>query len=199
MKTKLVKVGPDTQVKVQEDTQFVLDFEGIGRTDKDKAHSLSVVFEKPGVKAEIVGAFKLSESQVLNLATSAIHKVPHTKCLTYIKGVLLDNSSSDYVGKIIIEPKAQQTSSYLEDNVIVVGENTKNKSRPIREIEADDVKASHGATTGRINPEQVYYLRSRGFSKEEAQNVIVEGFFTSLLSRIKDEKIRDKVAKGLNV
>jgi len=196
MKTELIRVGLDTQVTVQEDTQFVLDFEGFG---KDVAYSLSVIFEKPDVEAEIIGLFKLSGSQMLNLATSAIHKVPHTKCFTYVKGVLQDKARSDYVGKIIIEPKAQQTSSYFEDNVIVVGKNTQNYSQPILEIEADDVKASHGATTGQINPEQVYYLQSRGFSEKEANNMIIEGFFTSLLSRIKDEKIRDKVAKGLNV
>jgi len=196
MKTELVKVGPNTQVKVQEDTQFVLDFEGFG---KDAVYSLSVIFEKPDVEAEIIGLFKLSGSQTLNLATSATHKVPHTKCFTYIKGVLQDKARSDYVGKIVIEPTAQQTNSFLEDNVIVVGKNTQNNSQPILEIEADDVKASHGATTGQINPEQVYYLQSRGFSEEEARDTIIEGFFTSLLSRIKDEKIRDKVTEGLNV
>ncbi len=196
MKTELVKVGPDTRVKVQEDTQFVLDFTGF---DKDKEYSLSVVFEKPGVEAEIIGLYKLSDSQALNLVTSATHKAPHTKCFTYIKGVLQDKARSDYVGKIIIQPKAQRTSSYLEDNVIVVGKNTQNNSQPILEIEADDVKASHGATTGQINPEHVYYLQSRGFSEGEARDMIIEGFFTGLLSRIKNEKIRDKVAKGLNV
>ena len=196
MKTELVKVDSETEVKVQEDTQFVLDFEEFG---KDVAYSLAVIFEKPDAKAEIIGLYKLSDSQTLSLATSAIHKVPHTKCFTYVKGVLYDKARSDYVGKIIIESKAQQTSSYLEDNVIVVGKSTQNNSQPILEIEADDVKASHGATTGQINPEQVYYLQSRGFSEEEAKNTIIEGFFNSLLSRIKDEKIRDKVAKGLNV
>ncbi len=196
MKTELVKVDSETEVKVQEDTQFVLDFEEFG---KDVAYSLAVIFEKPDAKAEIIGLYKLSDSQTLSLATSAIHKVPHTKCFTYVKGVLYDKARSDYVGKIIIESKAQQTSSYLEDNVIAVGKSTQNNSQPILEIEADDVKASHGATTGQINPEQVYYLQSRGFSEEEAKNTIIEGFFNSLLSRIKDEKIRDKVAKGLNV
>ena len=199
MKTELVKVDSETEVKVQEDTQFVLDFEEFGKDGKDVAYSLAVIFEKPDVKAEIIGLYKLSDSQTLSLATSAIHKVPHTKCFTYVKGVLYDKARSDYVVKIIIESKAQQTSSYLEDNVIAVGKSTQNNSQPILEIEADDVKASHGATTGQINPEQVYYLQSRGFSEEEAKDTIIEGFFNSLLSRIKDEKIRDKVAKGLNV
>ena len=195
MKTELVKVGSNTEVKVQENTQFVLDFEGFG---KDKTYSLSLIFEKPGIEAEIIGVFKLSDKQMLSLATSAVHRVPQTKCLTSIKGVLQDNARSDYVGKIIIEKKAQQTNSYLEDNVIVVGKNTKNRSEPILEIEADDVKASHGATTGQINPEQVYYLQSRGFTKKEAENMIMEGFLASLLNKIKDEKIRDKVVGKLN-
>lgn len=194
MRTELITVGEDTQVKVREDTQFVLDLEDF---DRDKQHNISLLFQKPGVEAEIIGVFRLSEGQVLNLSTSAVHKVPQTRCFTYVKGVLLDNAESDYVGKIIIDKAAQQTSSYLEDNVIVVGENTKNNSQPILEIEADDVKASHGATTGRIDDEQVYYLRTRGFSEQEAKDIIIEGFFNGLLTRINDEKIRDKVATRL--
>ncbi len=194
MKTQLVSVQENTVLKVVEDTQFVL---GVAEFSPEKNYALSLMFEKPGVEAEIVGIFRLSQGQALNLATSAVHKAPQTKCFTYVKGVLLDNARSDYVGKIIIEKKAQQTSSYLEENVIVVGENTHNNSQPILEIEADDVKASHGATTGRIDDEQIYYLRTRGLSNQEAENVIIEGFFNSLLNRIKDEKIRHKVAEKL--
>jgi len=198
MKTEYIKVlsGEDTVVNVEQDTQFVLDLTG---SDKTADLSFSVVFEKPGVKAEIIGIYKLLEDQKIKLETASIHKVPNTECFTRIKGVLMDNSQSDYRGKIIIEKRAQQTNSFLEDNVVVMGQNTKNSSQPILEIDADDVKASHGATTGRVSPEQVLYLKSRGLSEEEAQDIIIEGFFASLLGRIEDERIRDKVKEKLNV
>lgn len=187
-------ITEDTRLEVQQDTQFVLDIPEFG---KDRQYNISLLFEKPGVEAEIIGTYRLTDNQVLNLATSVVHKVPQTRCFTYIKGVLEENTSSDYIGKIIIEKPAQQTSSYLEDNVIMVGESARNNSQPILEIEADDVKASHGATTGQIDDEQIYYLRTRGMTEAEAKNVIIKGFFNSLLNRIKDEKIRDAVSKKL--
>jgi len=192
IKVGVGKVGSNTVVHVEQDTQFVLDL-------GDQDCSFSVIFQKSGVKAEIIGVYNLSGGQKIKLETFAVHKVPHTQCFTYIKGVLMDNSESDYKGKIIIEKNAQQTNSFLEDNVVVIGQNTRNISQPILEIDADDVKASHSATTGRINPDEIFYLESRGLSEEESQNLIVEGFFASLLGRIEDERIRDKVKEKLNV
>jgi len=196
MKTRLVKVGSNTKIRLKESAQLVLEATDLGVNDR---HSLTLTFERPGLEAEILGAFKLSGKQVLNLSTIAVHKVPKTKCLTYIKGVLFDQAVSDYIGKIIIEPPAGQTTSYLEDNILLVGRGARSTSQPVLEIEADDVKASHGATAGPLNPEHIYYLRSRGLTEAEAKNVVIEGFFTSLLSRIKDEKIRNKVSRRLNV
>ncbi len=203
MKTKYVKVGANTVESVKEDTQFVLDVAGFdevsGDGANDQALSLSIIFEEPGVQVEILGAFRLVGSQKIGLQISAIHKVPHTQCFIHINGVLGGNSRSNFIGKIIIEKKAQQTNSYLEDNILVIGEGTNNTSQPILEIDADDVKASHGATTGRINEDQLFYLESRGLSEEEAQDIIIEGFFAGLLDRIQDETIRDKVKGTLNV
>lgn len=197
MKTELIKLNESTVVKVVEDTRLVMDLDVAANKTAPK-QSLSVIFEKPGISAEVLGAFKLSEGQKIDIKTESIHKVPNTQCFVHIKGVLFDDSGSNYVGKIVIEKGAQQTSSYLEDNILVVGENTENISQPILEIEADDVKASHGATTGRIDPGQVFYLKSRGLSDQETQNTIVEGFFESLLARIDDETIRNKVRKRIN-
>lgn len=197
MKTEYIKLRENTEVKVEEDTRFVLDFQVLSKKET-KTQSFSVIFEKPGVTAEVLGVYKLSEGQKIDLQTQSIHKVSHTQCFVHIRGVLFDNSESNYIGKIIIEKKAQQTSSYLEDNVLVIGENTRNQAQPILEIEADDVKASHGATTGRIDPAQIFYLKSRGLSEEEAKSTIIEGFFDSLLGKIDDEKIKSEVKSKLN-
>ncbi|KKS59963.1 MAG: SufBD protein [candidate division WWE3 bacterium GW2011_GWF2_42_42] len=101
------------------------------------------------------------------------------------------------MGKIIIAKKAFQTNSYLNNKTLVIGEGTKNITRPILEIEADDVKASHGATTGRVRESDVYYLRSRGLTKKEAEEIIVEGFFESLVAKIEDGDVREKVLTGV--
>ena len=101
------------------------------------------------------------------------------------------------MGKIIIAKKAFQTNSYLNNKTLVIGEGTKNITRPILEIEADDVKASHGSTTGRVREDDVYYLTSRGLTKKEAEEVIVEGFFESVVAKIEAGVVREKVRVGV--
>lgn len=195
MKSELVKLTQNQIISVEEDTQYVLQ---VPEAAIDKEYSVELLFEKPGVAAQIIAPYKLTGEQRFNLTTIANHKAPHTTCNTVIKGALYDHASSNYIGKIIIQKNAQQTSSYLDDAILVLGDQTKNSSQPILQIEADDVKASHGATTGRINTDQVYYLQSRGLTKDEAESFIVDGFFESLLSTITDEKVKKQVKSTLD-
>lgn len=190
MKTELIKFNenlPVIQRFVAEDTQYVLDL--VPHT-MDKRFSFELVFDTEGVSAEIDGLFLLKQNQFLDLTTTARHRVPHTSCITKIKGVLTSNSRAKYLGKIIIEKLAQQTSSFLEHAILVTGNETVNSSQPILEIEADDVKASHGSTTGRINEDQIYYLMSRGLNRRSAENLIIQGFFESLVSKVYDDDVK---------
>lgn len=195
MKNILIELKDDIVLSPKEDTRYVLSFPEF--TD-NKAYSVTLNLEKEGISAEMISLYKLYSKHALKLTTVSHHKVPNTKCTTVVKGVLFDGCSSDYIGKIIIEKKAQQTSSYLDDAILVVGEDTKNNSQPILQIDADDVKASHGATTGRISEEQLYYLMARGLSKKDAEETIVTGFFETLLSRIDDDIVKNEVLKRLN-
>ncbi len=189
MKTKLLKITKSVVLPVTEDTQFVLQMP----ENCTEPLEVSLEFVKEGVTAEIISLFRVKEGNKVNLTTIAHHKVPYTSCMTKIKKVLEDGAESDYMGKIIIEKPAQQTSSFLEDATLILGDHTKNRSDPILEIEADDVKASHGATTGRVDKDQVYYLMSRGLTSQEAQDIIVEGFFESLIAQLADQTVRDQI------
>lgn len=190
MKTQLLSLQENTEVKVTEDTQFVLQFPSTATGSK---YLVNLIFETPGVSGEIIGAYSLKSGEELDLTTLSTHKVPHTTCFTRIKGALHEGAKSNYVGKIIIEKPAQQTNSFLEQSVLILGENTTNNSQPILEIEADDVKASHGSTTGRIREDQVYYLMSRGLDKKESEDLIVDGFFESLINKIQDTSVSEKI------
>lgn len=194
MKTVLLAITKDEKIFVNSDTQYVLLAE---KSFSKEPFAAEFVFEKPAVSAEIILLYVLPKNGELNVTTIANHKAPHTKCLTKVRGILADGSVSNYTGKILIEKSAQQTSSFLDDKVLVVGEKTKNNSRPILMIEADDVSASHGASTGRINEDEIYYLQSRGLNKIEAEKLIIEGFFAQLTFEIKDEKIKQEVEKSL--
>ncbi len=186
MKTLLLKENGNMLFSPVEDTQYVMFVAG-------SSTNLEIKFEKEGVSCEIIilGKVKKGNSVVLN--TVARHLVPNTSCLTNYHVVLEESSSSEYTGKIIIAKKAFQTNSYLNNKTLVVGEGVRNISKPELEIEADDVKASHGSGTGRIREEDIFYLVSRGLSRKEAEETIIEGFFENILSKIADGDVREKV------
>ncbi len=194
MNSVLVSLEKEIVIKVTEDTQYILDTYGI---DKDVEHTFTLVFETPGVSAEIIGLYNLQDNMSLYLTTIAHHVAQNTACLTTIRGVLNNNCDAKYIGKIKIDKSAQHTSSFLDDSVLVLGDNTKHRSDPILEIEANDVKASHGSTTGRIDTSHIYYLQSRGLNTLEAQSIIVQGYFENILNKITDVTIKDKVREQL--
>lgn len=193
MKSLLLKQNKNILISPTEDTQYVYVIPG----DSAEVTNLELNFEKEGINCEIIVLGKMKEGHSVELTTTSRHLVPNTSCVTNYFVALENSSSSNYVGKIIIAKKAFQTNSYLNNKTLVIGEGTKNITRPILEIEADDVKASHGATTGRVREDDVYYLTSRGLTKKEAEEIIVEGFFESVVAKIEDGDVREKVLAGV--
>jgi Fe-S cluster assembly protein SufD len=187
-KAEILKLDHNTTYKVTENVDLILDL-----SEVSGEISLDLVFEKEGCSCHLIGMYVLNNGEKLNLKTSARHLARNTSCLQDVRGVLKDNSESKYIGSILIEKEASQTESFLDDNVLVLGNGTKNQSDPNLEIKNNDVKASHGSTTGRINEEEIFYLSSRGLSKTEAENLIVEGFFEKLLNQIEDLEVREQI------
>lgn len=193
MKSLLLEQNKNISISPVEDTQYVYVLPGVST----EPTNLELNFEKEGVTCEIIVLGKMHEGQSVELTTISRHLVPNTSCVTNYYVALEDGSSSSYVGKIIIAKKAFQTNSYLNNKTLVIGEGTKNITRPILEIEADDVKASHGATTGRVRGDDIYYLTSRGLTKKEAEELVVEGFFESMVEKIETGDVREKVRAGV--
>lgn len=187
-KSEILKLEHNTTYKVNENVDLILDL-----SEVSGEVSLDLVFEKEGCSCHLIGMYVLNNGEKLDLKTSARHLARNTSCLQDVRGVLKDNSESKYIGSIIIEKEASQTESFLDDSVLVLGNGTKNQSDPTLEIKNNDVKASHGSTTGRINEEEIFYLSSRGLSKTESENIIVEGFFEKLLNQIEDLEVREEI------
>ncbi|MBI2543438.1 MAG: Fe-S cluster assembly protein SufD [Candidatus Aenigmarchaeota archaeon] len=127
-----------------------------------------------------------------DMITKTFHMVQHTKGNTEVKGVLTDNSFSVYRGLVRIEKNAQQSDAYMGSHNILLGEKAKANSIPTLQIEANDVKATHGSSTGHVDEEKLFYLMTRGLDRNEAENVIVEGFVGSILNKITLEDVREK-------
>ena len=131
---------------------------------------------KEGAHAEIEGAFLTTGNENVDVEIRIVHKVPHTTARTTLKGVARDSSKIRFLGRIIIEEGCGDTNSFLEERILLLSDKAKAEAVPELEILADDVKCSHAATISNIPKEHLFYLQSRGLSKKNAEDAIIEGF-----------------------
>jgi len=137
----------------------------------------------------------LNNQQHHELKTNVNHRHEHCKSSQLVKSVLLDKSNGTYQGKIYVEKNAQKTNGYQLSKALVLSENSAFNSKPELEIYADDVKCSHGSTTGNIDQNSIFYLMTRGLSKEQANKMLVEGFLNEVIETITEQNIQSLISK----
>lgn len=146
----------------------------------------------PGASGRMSGFYFTDGKQHLDHDTQQNHLAPHTTSDLLFKGALRDRSRSVWQGMIYVAPGAQKTDGYQANRNLVLSDKARADSIPGLEILADDVRCTHGATVGKIDPDEVFYLRSRGIPYEEAERLIVEGFFDPIMQRIPFEGVRSR-------
>jgi Fe-S cluster assembly protein SufD len=144
-----------------------------------------------GADAHISGLSWLEKNDQSHIHASINHKAPHCTSHQFFKGILTDVSHSSFTGKIAVSQIAQKTQAYQLNNNLLLSEGCIAYSKPGLEILADDVKASHGATVSQIDEEQLFYLQSRGLSKEVAKKLMVSGFCRDILDKIEIPSIKE--------
>ncbi len=122
--------------------------------------------------------------QMLDFRTLQDHDAPRTRSDLLFKGAVEDHAQSVYSGLIRIRKDAQHSNAFQTNRNLVLAEGAEAKSVPNLEIEADDVKCSHASTVGPIDEDQLYYLASRGVPPEEAERLIVLGFFDDVFEQL---------------
>jgi len=150
-----------------------------------------------GSATELVGVFFTDHDQRISMHTLSNHDAIATNAETMVKGVLTDQSRVEFTGMIRVQPHAQQTASFLADHTLLLSNECRAESIPSLEIGANEVSASHGATTGKIDEEQLFYLMVRGIAREEAERIIVQGFFEPVLQRIGLENLRNRLRRSI--
>jgi Fe-S cluster assembly protein SufD len=145
----------------------------------------------PGGQAFVHGFMFGDGRQQFHLHTLQRHLADHCTSDLLIKGCLKDHARSVYQGLIQVAEGAQRTDAYQANRNLVLSDTARADSIPGLEILANDVRCTHGATIGSVDPEQMYYLQARGLPKNDAQRLIVEGFFAPVIDRIPLEGIRD--------
>ena len=142
-----------------------------------------------GAKAVITGIIIGSHEEKTSLHTMQIHESPGTTSDLLIKTVLSDKAKCLYDGGIRVDKRAQQTDAYQRNENLLLSGRAYAESKPSLEILANDVRCTHGATAGPIDPEQLWYLATRGIENDAGEKLITEGFIRSALMRVGDGSI----------
>jgi Fe-S cluster assembly protein SufD len=125
------------------------------------------------------------------------HLASHTKSNLLFRGAAIGDGQAIWRGMIYVDPVAQKSDGYQSNQNLILGEQSEIKSIPGLEICADDVSCSHGATVGRIDANELFYLQARGIPIAEAERLIVEGFFAEIIEQIPDQKTKNKLGERL--
>ncbi len=150
-----------------------------------------------GADVQVNGAMFTEGRQHLSYHTLQHHEQPSCHSDLLYKGALQDRSRLVWRGMIKVDPEAQQTDAYQRDDNLVLSEHARADSIPGLEIEADDVRCSHGATAGRIDDEPIFYAMTRGLTRREAVRMYVTGFFQQVFDRITIESVRNALAEAI--
>ena len=180
-KKKLLKVKKD------ENLTYVL-----VSTDGDGQKDVEIGLNGQGANVQILGIIIGNHGQA-KIHTLQHHTAPDTQSDLLIKSVMFGTSSLSYDGLIKIDPGAQRSNAYQRNENLLMSDKAAVATRPELEIEANDVRCTHGATIGKIDEEVLFYVMSRGIERDEAERLVIEGFFEPVLKRIDDEKISQKL------
>lgn len=152
-----------------------------------------------GATGKMSGFYFTDQDQHLDYDSQQNHHAPHGTSNLLFKGALMDRSRVVWQGMIYVAPGAQKTDGYQANRNLVLDRDARADSIPGLEILADDVRCTHGATVGKIDPEETFYLMARGIPKVEAERVIVEGFFDPIMQRIPFEGVRQRFQDAIHV
>lgn len=158
---------------------------------------LDVTLKGEGAETNIYGAYVCGADERVKIAVDMHHDMPHCNSRQLFKGIAGGTSRVDFYGKIIVAQDAQKTEAYQENHNILLSDDAKVDTKPQLEIYADDVKCSHGATIGRLNEEEQFYMRSRGIPLEDAKVLQMISFLAPVLEHIPDAGIRDDIVRRI--
>ena len=183
------------RIRVERDGQLDWIFGAIGSKLTKNFSELDLTGE--GATGRMSGFYFTDGKQHLDHDTQQNHLAPHTTSDLLFKGALKGSSRSVWQGMIYVAKGAEKTDGYQANRNIVLDEGARADSIPGLEILADDVRCTHGATVGRLEEEPVFYLKSRGIPKTDAERLVVEGFFDPIMQRIPFEGVRERFHEAI--
>ncbi|WP_113924543.1 Fe-S cluster assembly protein SufD [Cognataquiflexum aquatile] len=156
-------------------------------------NNLSLNLLDSGCEGNMYGLYLLNGKTHVDNHTNVDHTKPHAQSNELYKGVLADSSRGVFNGKIFVRQDAQKTNAFQQNNNILLSEDAIVNTKPQLEIWADDVKCSHGCTTGQLDEEALFYLRARGLGKEQARGMLLYAFTGEVMDHISDEAFQNHI------
>lgn len=156
-----------------------------------------VALAGPGAQCQVNGVLFTEGKQHISYHTLQHHEAPSTRSDFLYKAALQDKSRTVWRGMIKVDHDAQKTDGYQRNDNLMLSTTARADSIPGLEIEADDVRCTHGSTTGKVDEELLFYCQSRGLTRKEASRAIVAGFFQQISDRITIDSVRDALASAI--
>ena len=151
-----------------------------------------------GCSTEIYALAFLHGSNSVTTETHVTHSVGGGTSVQLIKFVLDDNSRGRFIGDLKIAPDAQQTEAHQTNRNLLLSDTAEMRTQPQLEIYADDVKATHGASTGQLDESALFYMQQRGIDKQKARQLLVNAFMKEVLNTIGDERVREQLLNSID-
>lgn len=165
-------------------------------------HENQIRINGAGAHVKVYSLAVADQHQEIDQRTLQVHSAPNGTSDLLYKNALFDDSRTIFSGLIRVDPEGQQTDAYQTNRNLLLSTTAEANSLPGLEIEANDVKCSHGATTGQVDPSELFYMRSRGIPKNAAEELLVFGFFNEIIEKVDSESLaetlRDLLRKKFN-
>lgn len=152
-------------------------------------NELFIDVEGENCDTHLNGTYVLKGNQQVDNYTTVDHLFPHCESNEMYKGVLDESATATFNGKVFVRPQAQKINAYQSNGNVLLSDSATVNSKPELEIYADDVKCSHGSTTGQLDEEAIYYLRARGISEKSAKALMVTAFIGDVIDRVDNEEV----------
>jgi len=171
----------------------------LSKGSKFSKHDINCSLNNEYCSVVLNGIIDLNDEKHHEIKTKINHNEENCKSYQLIKSVLNDNSKGIYQGKIYVDSKAQKTDGYQLSRALLLSDEVEFNAKPELEIYADDVKCSHGSTSGNIDENSIFYLMSRGLSYEQSKKLLTNGFLNEVIEKITNEDVKSLVKEFIGI
>ncbi|MFN7955079.1 MAG: Fe-S cluster assembly protein SufD [bacterium] len=161
-------------------------------------NEIRTILDGEGATATLDGLTVGADNQHVDSQTSIEHAQPHCESRQLYKSVLDGAARSVFNGRVLVAPHAQKTNAQQVNRNLLISKDARADTKPQLEIYADDVKCSHGATIGKLDPAAIFYLRSRGLGESEARSVLTQAFAGEVVARVRAASVRAELEEWLS-